>query len=99
MCNFSMFLKEKCLEVFEKSYKERIRGRKLNWMYSMGYCKMDAKFGAKSIELIVTPCQVMYAERLLSTDCIYLLMPFHMPLIFAGCIATSLQQMRQAYLF
>lgn len=53
-----MFLKAKCVEVFRKFYEESERDRKLKWIYSMGTCNMDAKFGDKSIQLIVTPCQV-----------------------------------------
>nr|AAU44033.1 putative cullin 1 [Oryza sativa Japonica Group] len=47
----------KCVEVFKEFYQTRTKHRKLTWIYSLGTCNINAKFEAKTIELIVTTYQ------------------------------------------
>uniref|UniRef100_A0A0D9WCV1 Cullin family profile domain-containing protein n=1 Tax=Leersia perrieri TaxID=77586 RepID=A0A0D9WCV1_9ORYZ len=49
--------KVKCVEVFKEFYQTRTKHRKLTWIYSLGTCNINAKFEAKTIELIVTTYQ------------------------------------------
>lgn len=46
------------MEVFKEFYQTRTKHRKLTWIYSLGTCNINAKFEAKTIELIVTTYQV-----------------------------------------
>jgi cullin 1 len=46
------------VEVFKEFYQTRTKHRKLTWIYSLGTCNINAKFEAKTIELIVTTYQV-----------------------------------------
>ncbi|KAF9604479.1 hypothetical protein IFM89_006801 [Coptis chinensis] len=47
----------KCVEVFKEFYQTKTKHRKLTWIYSLGTCNVNGKFGAKNFELIVTTYQ------------------------------------------
>lgn len=43
----------RCIEVFKQFYQTRTKHRKLTWVYSLGSCNINGKFGSKTIELVV----------------------------------------------
>ncbi|KAL8143092.1 hypothetical protein V2J09_016124 [Rumex salicifolius] len=43
----------RCIEVFKQFYDIRTKHRKLTWVYSLGSCNINGKFGSKTIELVV----------------------------------------------
>ncbi|KAK3194026.1 hypothetical protein Dsin_025336 [Dipteronia sinensis] len=47
----------KCVEVFKGFYETKTKHRKLTWIYSLGQCNVNGKFGQKTIELIVSTYQ------------------------------------------
>ncbi|THU47451.1 hypothetical protein C4D60_Mb09t15660 [Musa balbisiana] len=44
----------KCVQAFKIFYETTSSRRKLTWLYSLGSCIINAKFGERTIELIVT---------------------------------------------
>ncbi|KNA11180.1 hypothetical protein SOVF_137680 [Spinacia oleracea] len=43
----------RCVEVFKQFYQTKTKHRKLTWVYSLGSCNINGKFGPKTIELVV----------------------------------------------
>ncbi|KMT20271.1 hypothetical protein BVRB_1g002750 [Beta vulgaris subsp. vulgaris] len=43
----------RCVEAFKQFYQTKTKHRKLSWVYSLGSCNINGKFGPKTIELIV----------------------------------------------
>ncbi|KAL2892031.1 Cullin-1 [Bienertia sinuspersici] len=43
----------RCVEVFKQFYQTKTKHRKLTWVYSLGSCNINGKFGQKTIELVV----------------------------------------------
>lgn len=48
----------RCVEVFKEFYQTKTKHRKLTWVYSLGSCNINGKFGQKTIELVVGTYQV-----------------------------------------
>ncbi|XP_021748767.1 cullin-1-like [Chenopodium quinoa] len=43
----------RCVEVFKQFYQTKTKHRKLTWVYSLGSCNINGKFGPKTMELVV----------------------------------------------
>lgn len=48
------------IESFEEFYLTKTKHRKLRWIHSLGSCNMSGNFETKTMELIVTPYQVIF---------------------------------------
>lgn len=46
-----------CVSTFKEFYESRTKHRKLTWIYALGMCHVNAKFDAKSVELVVSTFQ------------------------------------------
>lgn len=57
-----------CVEVFNDFYQQNTMNRKLAWLDSLGTCNVNANFAAKTVELIVTPCQATLLLLFNGTD-------------------------------
>ncbi|CAL9088056.1 unnamed protein product [Musa acuminata var. zebrina] len=57
----------KCVQAFKIFYETTSR-RKLTWLYSLGSCNINAKFGERTIELIVTTPQAAVLMLFNSAD-------------------------------
>ncbi|XP_021846749.1 cullin-1 [Spinacia oleracea] len=43
----------RCVESFKQFYQTKTKHRKLSWVYSLGSCNVNGKFGQKTIEMVV----------------------------------------------